>query len=141
MKFSDITEQSWEELKPYLDTCLIPVTGLSGKEQPFEVTASLTRLRDIMDWIEIPFKGRVVTYPSVQYSVENIAKQLCDICHNVRIAGFTYIIVVSSDLEFDDNDLSGVDLLVTPNRFEGSDRRSASSEVMRKIQEMWENKQ
>ncbi|MGO4375464.1 DUF2487 family protein, partial [Paenibacillus sp. MCAF20] len=67
MKFSEIEKEQWEELRPYLDTCLLPVTGMDGSEQPYEATEWLERLRDIMDLIEIPFKGRVVTYPACHY--------------------------------------------------------------------------
>lgn len=64
MKFSDIEEQTWDELRPYLDTAVLPVTGLNGGETPWEATRELEYLRDALDLIEIPFKGRIVTYPA-----------------------------------------------------------------------------
>ena len=67
MKFSEVEEATWSELSPYFDTCLIPYTGLSGKVCPIEATEALARLRDFMDLVEIPFKGRIITYPAVQY--------------------------------------------------------------------------
>lgn len=59
MKFSDIREEDWARWEPWLDTCLLPLTGLNGTELPWEVTQSLEKLRDIMDLVEIPFKGRM----------------------------------------------------------------------------------
>ena len=67
MKFSDIDKEQWPELKPYLDTVLLPVTGLSGDEQPWEATRGLEKLRDLIDAVEIPFHGRVVIYPAYHY--------------------------------------------------------------------------
>ncbi|RIX53507.1 DUF2487 family protein [Paenibacillus nanensis] len=99
MKFSDITSEKWDELKPYLDTCLLPVTGMSGKESPYEATERLERLRDLLDLVEIPFKGRVVTYPACHYVTadEPFSKQLANWCDNLRAAGFQYIILASAD--------------------------------------------
>jgi len=99
MKFSEITSELWEELKPYLDTCLLPVTGLNGTESPAETTQALEDLRDVMDGIEIPFKGRVVTYPACHYIEEteghdNVEK----LCLALKRSGFRYVIVVSARL-------------------------------------------
>ncbi|WP_068617156.1 DUF2487 family protein [Paenibacillus tuaregi] len=137
MKFSEIHPEQWEELKPYLDTCLIPVTGLSGKEQPYETVYALERLRDVMDWVEIPFKGRVVTYPAFQYGRQEIVQQINEVCANVKSAGFKYVIVISADVELDSSMLYESDLVVTPGRFPGSTEESPSTSVMREIQAMW----
>ncbi|MCF2937628.1 YpiF family protein [Paenibacillus alkaliterrae] len=99
MKFSEISCEQWEELSPFLDTCLLPVTGMTGMVQPFEATAWLERLRDIMDLIEIPFKGRVVTYPAWHYISDHsaFAEMLNEWCASVKKAGFRYIIVVTAN--------------------------------------------
>ncbi|GAA0135527.1 hypothetical protein YSY43_23670 [Paenibacillus sp. YSY-4.3] len=138
MKFSEIEAASWEELRPYLDTCLIPVTGLTGSEQPHEVTEALERLRDVMDWIEIPFKGRVVTYPSFQYGRQNILSQVNEICHNVKLSGFTYIIVVSADVQLSADYIPNADVIVAASEFEGLEGTEASAAIGRKIQQMWQ---
>lgn len=137
MKFSEIEAEAWGELRPYLDTCLIPVTGLTGSEQPYEVTAALERLRDVMDWIELPFKGRVVTYPSFQYGRENILSQINEICHNVKLSGFTYIIVVSADVELPANRITNADLIVDPSWIKGFESHEAGAALGRQIQQMW----
>lgn len=99
MKFSDITNEQWDELKPYLDTCMLPITGMNGKESPYEATERLERLRDLMDLVEIPFKGRVVTYPACHYVADDelFSQALAKWCENLRAAGFSYIILVSGD--------------------------------------------
>ncbi|AZK47192.1 DUF2487 family protein [Paenibacillus lentus] len=137
MKFSDIEASSWEELRPYLDTCLIPVTGLTGSEQPYEVTAALERLRDVMDWIELPFKGRVVTYPSFQYGRDIVLSQINEICHNVKLSGFAYIIVVSADVELPADRITNADLIVDTSWIKGFERHEVGAALGREIQQMW----
>ncbi|EFM09750.1 conserved hypothetical protein [Paenibacillus curdlanolyticus YK9] len=99
MKFSEITSEQWEELKSYLDTCLLPVTGLNGTESPAETTQALEDLRDVMDAIEIPFKGRVVTYPACHYIGETEGHDTVErLCMALKRSGFRYVIVVSAKL-------------------------------------------
>lgn len=137
MKFSEVESSSWEELRPFLDTCLIPVTGLTGKEQPYEVTEALERLRDILDLVEIPFKGRTVTYPTIQYGRENIMNYINEICHNVKSAGFKYIILVSADVNLLDLTLSKVDLIITPLSFKASETTTFKMVIQDEIQRIW----
>lgn len=137
MKFSEVELSMWEELRPYLDTCLIPVTGLTGKEQPYEVTEALERLRDILDLVEIPFKGRTVTYPSIQYGRENILELINEICHNVKSSGFKFVILISADVSLLDLSLPNVDLIVTPQSFAGSDTSDLKTAIQDEIQRIW----
>lgn len=103
MKFSEIQENGWDELRPYLDTCLLPVTGLSGAELPWEATRELERLRDALDLLEIPFKGRVVTYPAMHFTGTSCGGQsglLDDVCLKLRTeAGFRHVVVVTARTE------------------------------------------
>ncbi len=139
MKFSEVEPEAWDELRPYLDTCLIPITGLTGKEQPYEVTGALERLRDIMDWVEIPFQGRVVTYPSFQYGGVENALHINEICHNVKRSGFMFAIVISECVELRAEQVPEADLIVTPGRFPGDDNQAANLAVRDEIQRMWQN--
>ncbi|OMF33838.1 hypothetical protein BK133_13705 [Paenibacillus sp. FSL H8-0548] len=102
MKFSEISKEKWEELSPYLDTCLLPVTGMTESIEPYEATKWLEQLRDIMDLIEIPFKGRVVTYPAWHYvdKPEQISGQVERWCSSMKQSGFRYIIVVTANGDF-----------------------------------------
>lgn len=98
MKFSDIDQERWPELKPYMDTCLLPVTGLTGREEPWEVTAALERLRDVMEDIEKRYVGRIVTYPAFHYTKEEqLPKQISELCVSLRESGFAYVIVITAD--------------------------------------------
>jgi 23S rRNA (pseudouridine1915-N3)-methyltransferase len=99
MKFSEITREQWEELSPYLDTCLLPVTGMPNTAKPYEATEWLEQLRDIMDLIEIPFKGRVVTYPAWHYisDSERLSEHLNEWCASAKRGGFRYVIVVTAN--------------------------------------------
>ncbi|REK77233.1 DUF2487 family protein [Paenibacillus paeoniae] len=135
MKFSDITEEQWDELKPYLDTCLLPVTGLDGGESPYETTARLEGLRDLMDLVEIPFKGRVVTYPACHYIAENEAFQamLGEWCGRLKQSGFKYVIVMTA---FSAAGLTvrNADLILQP---ESDGGLPSQSEVSSQIRELW----
>ncbi|CAG7648838.1 DUF2487 family protein [Paenibacillus allorhizosphaerae] len=104
MKFSDIQESGWAELRPYLDTCLLPVTGLSGAEAPWEATQELERLRDALDLLEIPFKGRIVTYPAMHFAgTSNDGEPwglLDDVCLKLKTeAGFRHVVIVTAKTE------------------------------------------
>ncbi len=138
MKFSEIEEKQWAELKPYLDTCLLPLTGLSGDEQPWQVKRALQRLKDVMDLVEIPFKGRVVTYPAMHFcgEDESFAHAVERTCQNLRAAGFRYVIVITADaavaaMRFRQPDLSLFPIL-------GEERAdSEANRVRDAVQAMW----
>lgn len=98
MKFSDIKEEDWTSLAPYVDTCLLPVTGLSGSELPWEATAALELLRDALDALEIPYRGRVITYPALHYCPDpdgEWGEAINQISGNLKSAGFRFVIIVS----------------------------------------------
>lgn len=115
MKFSEITREQWDELSPYLDTCLLPVTGISSAVKPYEATEWLEQLRDVMDLIEIPFKGRVVTYPAWHYIYNSgeLADHLNEWCSSIKRLGFRYVIVVSASKDLNVH-CSAVDLWFHP---------------------------
>ncbi|KIL41568.1 hypothetical protein SD70_06845 [Gordoniibacillus kamchatkensis] len=97
MKFSEIAKDQWAELQPYLDTCLLPITGLTGSESPWEAGDRLEELRDALDLIEIPYRGRVVTYPAVQYVPGQAGERILDdVCHALKEAGFRYVVAITA---------------------------------------------
>ncbi|MEK3915033.1 DUF2487 family protein [Paenibacillus sp. FSL H7-0331] len=103
MKFSDVNEKTWEDLRPYVDTCLLPVTGITGAEQPWEATCALEDLRDALDLFEIPYKGRVLTYPALHYVNEDSGlEQVNAVCAQLKTNGFAFVIVVSAKVELAD---------------------------------------
>ncbi|MFF2482183.1 DUF2487 family protein [Paenibacillus sp. NPDC058071] len=113
MKFSDLSAEEWGALQPYLDTCLLPVTSLTGEEQPHEATAALEKLRDVMDLIEIPFKGRVVTYPALHYIEETSRRQtVAGVCAALKRTGFKHVIAVVLGAK-EDYEGAGPDLIVS----------------------------
>ncbi|WP_054957106.1 DUF2487 family protein [Paenibacillus dakarensis] len=139
MKFSEVDEQAWPELQPYFDTCVIPYTALTGSESPWEATAALERLRDFMDLIEIPFKGRIITYPAMQYSGESSVQLLNDICHNVKSAGFTYAVIMTADVELDQADVPESALVLSQPRILASENTPLSLAVTKRIHQLWNN--
>jgi len=98
VKFSDIRESDWPQLAPWMDTCLLPVTGLAGTEAPHEAARRLEKLRDLLDLVEKPYRGRVVTYPAFQYLTSaDLAAELDRLCRNLKAAGFRHVIVALAD--------------------------------------------
>jgi hypothetical protein len=98
VKFSDIREDDWLSLMPYLDTCLLPVAGLAGTEPPWLAARRLEKLRDLLDLVEKPYRGRVVTYPAFQYVTSApLADELERLCRNVKQAGFRHAVVALAD--------------------------------------------
>jgi hypothetical protein len=135
MKFSEISKEQWEELSPYLDTCLLPITGMVEPMQPYEATEWLERLRDLLDLIEIPFKGRVVTYPAwhYMYDQENFAAHVEQWCASVKQAGFRYVIVVTPDKELS-LQCPSVDLWLQPTV---EDEVPLQTDVSNQIRSLW----
>ncbi|CAN7701528.1 MULTISPECIES: DUF2487 family protein [unclassified Paenibacillus] len=139
MKFNEIVSQEWTELKPYLDTCLLPVTGLTGVEDPMEVTTVLERLRDVMEIIEIPYKGRVVTYPALHYIADTGAsKQVETIVHQLKKSGFRYIIVLTLHSEAIHWKSAETDLLIVVDKEQWAQQSEAiRSGISKQVQQLW----
>ncbi|OAS14041.1 DUF2487 family protein [Paenibacillus oryzisoli] len=139
MKFNEIALQEWSELKPYLDTCLLPVTGLTGNEDPMQVTTVLERLRDVMEIIEIPFKGRVVTYPALHYIADTGAsEQVESIVHQLKKSGFRYIIVVTMHSEAIHWKSAETDLLIVVDIEQWTEQSEAiRAGISKQVQQLW----
>jgi Protein of unknown function (DUF2487). len=135
MKFSEFNGERWAELQLYFDTAILPVTGLSGGESPDEASAALERLRDLLDLVEIPFKGRTVTYPALHYAPEGV-QTIGRIAEGLKSAGFRRVIVVSLNRAYQ-SELQPVDLWIVPEP-DGSapDARTVSETV----QAMWRSR-
>lgn len=144
MKFSEITSEEWVELQPYLDTCLIPYTALTGEESPYETVVALERLRDFLDYVEIPFKGRIVTYPAFHYSQAPHVQRLNELCSRIKAGGFKYVIVMTADEPLAQSQLPQADLVFSlPELF--SEKEELNSEntskfkknIQNQVYQMW----
>src|SRR5690606_27955913 len=97
MKFSDIEQEKWQALKPYLDTVILPITGLTGSESPDEATKQLESLRDWLDVVEIPFNGRTVTYPAYHFIAGDTQNLLLNsLINNFKLQGYKYVVAVTA---------------------------------------------
>ncbi|SFS81041.1 DUF2487 family protein [Paenibacillus sp. BC26] len=136
MKFSELSAEQWAELQPYLDTAVLPVTGLTGGEMPHEATAALERLRDVLDLIENPFKGRIVTYPACQYGEWTPAfiTQLKGVCDNLRGIGFKHVIIVTAFYVASEGVETGSDLIIQPVE---SGQIPSAAEVSDAVRKLW----
>lgn len=133
MKFSEIGEAKWNEWRPYLDTCLLPVTGLTGKEEPWQATQALERLRDGLDELERRYTGRIVTYPALHYTAGGgLGAQLDEVCRNLKAsAGFSFVVVLAGDGEaFGVEKPEAADLLLHTGQ-------AADGRVVQLVSELW----
>ncbi|GAA4843766.1 hypothetical protein GCM10023310_22050 [Paenibacillus vulneris] len=142
MKFSDVESASWEELRPYVDTCLLPVTGLTGSEQPWEATQALEKLRDALDCFEIPYKGRVLTYPAFHYIEGEEGKQLLiNVCERLK-QSFPYLILVSASNEIqlpESGEAFDLAFILTPDQF-GESSAEVKQNIASQLQSLWAQK-
>lgn len=140
MKFSEIERERWDELKPYIDTVLLPVSGLTGAEQPWEATQALELLRDALDPLEQLYKGRVVTYPAIHYgeSDEQLERLVSEMCARLAASGFRYCVVVSGNERFASFHPKEASLVIVPAAGEGADFGSDYKARIRKaIESLW----
>ncbi|MFF2908127.1 DUF2487 family protein [Paenibacillus sp. NPDC057934] len=138
MKFSDFDPEVWKENGRFYDTCLIPFTGLQGTESPVETAAALERLRDFMDIVEIPFRGRIVTYPALQYMGAGYKGLINELCHKVKSSGFQYAVVLTVDVNLSGHEIIESDLVLALPNIEVPQGGRLNSIVGDRIQEMWQ---
>lgn len=139
MKFSDIEQDKWEQLKPYLDTCLLPVTGLTGYENPLEATARLEELRDALDCLEKPYYGRMITYPALHYTNARDAEQVInELVSKLKETGFKYVVVmtVQADLRESHVDQPDLFICIDPKKLYESPQEVRES-LNKKVSQMW----
>lgn len=137
MKFSELSADGWAELAPYLDTAVLPVTGLQGTEMPHEATAALERLRDILDLIEIPFKGRIVTYPACQYGTwtPELRSQLQVLSSNLRQVGFKYVVIVMAiGVPAEAKEETGADMIIS---LDAQGELPSGTDVNDAVRQLW----
>lgn len=97
MKFSELDKAGWPNLQPYLDTCLIPVSGLSGHEAPWEMADRAASAGAWLLPLERAFAGRTVTLPAYHYydGSGDSAARLRKLCAECRASGFRHVVLVS----------------------------------------------
>ncbi|MDK8194360.1 DUF2487 family protein [Paenibacillus sp. UMB7766-LJ446] len=138
MKFSEMTQDSWAELQLYLDTCLIPYTALTGKQSPVEATEALERLRDFLDLVEIPFKGRIMTYPAFHYAGPDMSMALNTLSEQLKSSGFKYVVIMSSDGVLEQSQITSADLALSRSILSQEvGEEGIARFVGEKIRELW----
>ncbi|AOZ91328.1 DUF2487 family protein [Paenibacillus crassostreae] len=140
MKFSEISSESWLELQPYLDTCIIPFTGLKGVESPIEATAALERLRDLLDLVENRYRGRTITYPAFHYDINEKYELVNELCHKIKKSGFKYVIIVTADTYVESSQCPYSDLVLSQPLLEkimGNEQLTLTAIVQNRIERLW----
>ncbi|MHA0855414.1 DUF2487 family protein [Paenibacillus sp. CMAA1364] len=140
MKFTDISADTWLELQPYLDTCLIPFTGLKGSESPIEATTALERLRDLLDIVESRYNGRIVTYPAFHYGHHDHCELLNEICHKVKKSGFKYVMVMTADTYLETPQCTHADLILSQPYLQEElvdSNLSLSTIIQERVEKLW----
>lgn len=137
MKFSELDAKSWPALAPYLDTCLLPVTGLSGSEFPDEMTDLAAAAGDWLSPIEREFKGRTVTLPAYHYydGSERALMELNRLCAKFRESGFRYVVLITGVPDLLPN-VAEADLVLQP---EHASELPETSTLRQAVSEMWKS--
>lgn len=135
MKFSELDETSWPTLAPYLDTCIVPVSGIVGTETPDMMTSKVAAAGDWLLPLEQAFKGRTVTLPALHYydGGPGDADKLNAICAACRRGGFRYVIVVCGTAGLLDS-IQTADLVIAPTR---EDELPDAQQLRKKVTDMW----
>lgn len=140
MKFNDIDEHSWGEIRPFVDTCLLPLTGLTGQEAPWQVTRKLEKLRDLMDHVETPFRGRVITYPSVQYleEEETQAAMVNKLCRRLKDSGgYRFVITITANSKIAEMVFTESDMHITLDPDEEWTSQQLRDRIAERVGELW----
>lgn len=97
MRFSELNENDWLNLAPYMDTCLIPVSGLTGDENPAQAKEAVAACGDWLAPVEHAFRGRTVTMPAYHYYDGSPQEATClnDLCDRMRSSGFHYVVLIA----------------------------------------------
>ncbi|MBB6735448.1 DUF2487 family protein [Cohnella zeiphila] len=118
MKFSEFNkEEEWADLAPYLDTCLLPVTGLTGEETPPEAADKAAEAGKWLQPLELAFRGRTVTLPAYHYadvSDEGERERLVRYCERVKRSAYRYLIVVTGEAGWTAQTIPPADLIAGP---------------------------
>jgi 23S rRNA (pseudouridine1915-N3)-methyltransferase len=135
MKFSEINADSWPELQNYLDTCLIPVSGLTGAESPWETTDKVALTGQWLAPLEQEFKGRTVTMPAFHYDTGSLEdrERLNRLAKQWRTNGFRYIVAICGQ----PMELSWkleVDLIIGPTN---NDEVTDVEKIRKSVTDLW----
>ncbi|TFE30020.1 DUF2487 family protein [Cohnella luojiensis] len=135
MKFSEIDPDSWPELQPYLDTCLLPLSGLTGDESPWEATDKVARTGEWLAPVEQAFRGRTVTMPAFHYDFGGREQldRLNRLIGSWKSVGFRYVIVISGQAVHQEERLNA-DLIIRPDSDEGEPDTQRISKL---VAELW----
>ncbi|RED60423.1 DUF2487 family protein [Cohnella lupini] len=139
MKFSEIDPASWPELQPYLDTCLLPLSGLTGEESPWEATESVARTGEWLAPLEQSFRGRTVTMPAYHYDAggEEQIDRLNRLIGSWRAIGFRYVILINGKA-MPNFDMLHADLIIQPKT---DDEKPDSERIGKSVAELWRTPQ
>lgn len=136
MKFNEISEESWAELQPFLDTCLLPVSGLTGMETPWEATERILKTGDWLSPLERAFHGRTVTMPAYHYDHAggNGPEGVNELVSRLKRSGFRYVVVVSGQAGGLPESVTEASLIVQP----AEDSELPNPDAMRQaVMAMW----
>jgi 23S rRNA (pseudouridine1915-N3)-methyltransferase len=135
MKFSELTSESWPDLQLYLDTCIIPISGLTGAESPWEATDKVARTGQWLAPLEHTFHGRTVTMPAFHYynGSSDDTEKLNGLCIQMRKSGFRYVIAICGQpLGLSEKVIA--DLIVQPAS--GKDEPD-NGQIRKSVTELW----
>lgn len=135
MHFDQIDAEKWSSLKPYLDTCVFPVSGIHvSADQVEDIKARLNKLNEMKRWMEQMYTGRIVIYPEIHYAFERNEEFIFSLEDKMRLQGFRYVVIVSPfNLEIHDTEHL---LILTANGDPFSDKHKRH--FQERITQLWQ---
>ncbi|MCC3376506.1 DUF2487 family protein [Cohnella sp. REN36] len=136
MKFSELDEASWPDLQPFLDTALLPVSGLTALDSPPEAAEKIGRTGDWLSPLEEAFRGRTVTLPASHYDGDPAAgaARLEGLCAAIKRQGYRYVIVVAGGGGWSEAALPSADLIVQPSE---PDEQPEPERIRQAVTTLW----
>ncbi|MBB6674119.1 DUF2487 family protein [Cohnella nanjingensis] len=136
MKFSELDDDTWAELQPFLDTALLPVSGLSGGETPAEAAEKIGRTGDWLSPLEASFRGRTVTLPASHYDGDPAggAARLEALCASIKRQGYRHLIVVAGNGGWTEAQLPSADMILQP---QAADEAPDPERIRQAVTALW----
>jgi 23S rRNA (pseudouridine1915-N3)-methyltransferase len=99
MYYDQISAGQWPSLKPYLDTCILPITNIRTEQEVWEIKERLHIHNQAKKWIEQMYSGRIVIYPDIHYSWDDKEKfrlYLKEVIRGIKDKGFQYVVLLNN---------------------------------------------
>src|SRR5690606_27663697 len=99
---------------------------------------------DLLDLIEIPFKGRIVTYPALHYistGGDELGCSLDEIGRRLKEGGFRYVVAVmrAAPDDWNEETAASIDLILTGQDMAAAGPIDRSAKIRDSLSRLWQS--